>query len=254
MSAPDRILHSRVMHRRSGAVRYRFVYRIFSLLVDIDGLDELDHGLRLFGHNRLRLLSLYDRDFGPGDGSPLRPWLEGHLADHGIDLEGGPIRLLAMPRVLGYQFNPLSVWYAYHRDGTLRAVLGEVHNTFGDRHGYLLHDEGRPLPDPVRQSKVKVFHVSPFIGMDCEYHFRLTHPGDEVAVVIRQTEGGEHRLTATQTGTTEPLTDRRLAAAALRLPLVTLKVITLIHWWALRIGWSGGRFHRRPKPPEKEVT
>ncbi len=253
MTAPGRIVYSRIMHRRAGAIRYRFDYRIFSLLVDIDRLDELDRDLRLLGHNRFRPLSLYDQDFGPGDGRPLRPWLEGHLAAHGIDLEGGTIRLLAMPRVFGYQFNPLSVWYAYHRDGTLRAVLGEVHNTFGERHGYLLHDAGRPLPDPIRQHKVKVFHVSPFIGMDCEYHFRLTHPGDEIAVVIRQTEGGEHRLTATQTGTTAPLTDRSLLAT-MRLPLVTLKVIFFIHWWALRIWWSGGRVQRRPKPPMNEVT
>jgi len=247
-----------VMHRRLRPLRHRFVYRVFTGLFDLDELPKLGRRLRLFSHNRLNLFSFHDRDHGRRDGSPLRPWVEGHLAATGIDLDGGRILLLCFPRLLGYVFNPLSVYFCFHRDGGLRAILYEVKNTFGDQHGYLL-----PVEDGddgvVRQSCDKVFHVSPFIEMACRYHFRLRVPDARLALAIRQStlagpDGEPDMLVATVTGRRRPLDDATLFRAWLRHPLMTLKVIAAIHFEALRLWRKGARFHRRTPPPEAEVT
>lgn len=248
------ILTGTVMHRRLFPVRYRFAYRVFSLLLDLDELPALDRRLRLFSHNRFNLLSFHDRDHGPRRDAPLRPWIETLLREQGIELAGGPVRLLCFPRVLGYVFNPLSLWYCHHADGSLRAVLCEVSNTFGEHHGYLLHEGGAPLADPLRQSRDKRFHVSPFISMEARYSFRISRPGERLAVVIHEHQRGRLMLTASLTGRLAPLTDGRLLAAALRIPLLTLKVMILIHWQALKIWLRGAPFHRKPPPPEQEIT
>jgi len=248
------ILSAQVMHRRLFPVRYRFTYRVFSLLLDLDSLPALHRRLRLFSHNRFNLFSFHDRDHGPRDGQPLRPWIDAVLAGRGIELAGGPVRLLCFPRVLGYVFNPLSVWYCQHADGTLRAVLCEVSNTFGERHSYLLHEDGGPLDWPVRGHKPKVFHVSPFIPMDARYQFRLSEPGTKLSVLIREYQDDALMLVASLHGRLQALTDARLAGAFLRYPLLTLKVMALIHWQALKIWLRGGRFHPRPPAPETEVT
>ena len=172
----NQIYRGQVMHRRLVDTPYRFEYAVFSLLLDIDRLADTVDRSRLFSYNRPNLFAFYDRDHGPGDGQPLRPWLENHLQGCGIRLEGGRIQLLCFPRILGYAFNPLSVWYCYHRDGDLRAVLCEVSNTFGERHGYLLHEQGQAMAFPVRASRSKCFHVSPFLPMRLQYRFRLTAP------------------------------------------------------------------------------
>ncbi|MDX5374376.1 MAG: DUF1365 domain-containing protein [Gammaproteobacteria bacterium] len=248
-----------VMHRRLFPVRYRFAYRVYSLLLDIDRLDEAAAGTRLFSHNRPNLFAVHDRDHGPRDGSPLRPWIERILADHGIDLQGGRIALLCFPRVLGYVFNPLALWYCHGRDGQLRAVLCEVRNTFGEKHGYLLHEQGRPMAWPVRQQRDKQFHVSPFIGMQARYHFRLGEPDETLQVLIREfapDDDGEMSLmlTAAQVGGRRPFTTGELLRAAVAIPFLTFKVMALIHWQALKIWLRGARFHRKPEPPAQEIS
>ncbi len=248
------ILSGQVMHRRLFPMRYRFTYRVFSLLLDLEQLPALHRGLRLFSHNRFNLFSFHDRDHGPRNGTALRPWIDAVLAAQGIDLAGGTVRLLCFPRVLGYVFNPLSVWYCQHADGELRAVLCEVNNTFGEGHSYLLHASGAPLDCPVRGHKPKVLHVSPFIAMDAHYQFRLAKPASSLSVLIHEYQHDELMLVATLTGRLQPLTDGRLGAAFVRYPLLTLKVMAMIHWQALKIWWRGGRFHPKPAPPETEVT
>ena len=127
-----------VMHRRLGAVRHRFTYRVFSVLLDLDRLETLGRRLKLFSYNRVNIFSFQDRDHGARDGSPLRPWVERHLSAAGLGhLRGGRIRLLCFPRLWGYVFNPLSVFFCEAPDGTLAAILYEVSNTFGERHCYL---------------------------------------------------------------------------------------------------------------------
>lgn len=244
----------KVMHRRLVAPHYRFVYRLFYLLLDIDQLDAVAGGLKLFSHNRFNLLSFHDRDHGARQPGALRAWAEGVLRGGGVELDGGRIRLLCLPRVLGYAFNPISLWYCEHRDGTLRAVIAEVRNTFGERHSYLLASGGAPLPYELAQEKEKVFHVSPFFDMRGRYAFRLSEPGAALRVWIHETREGVPILDATLAGERRALTDGVVLKQVLAMPWMTLKVVAGIHWEALKIWLRGAVFHRKPLPPHIGVT
>ena len=243
-----------VMHRRVFPVRYRFVYRVYNLLLDIDRLDRLPDASRLISRNRFNLFGFYDRDHGPRDGTPLRRWAERLLTQLNIDLQGGRIRLLCFPRVLGYAFNPLSIWFCQHRDGSLRAILCEVHNTFGESHTYVLHQRGAVMRWPVRQQRVKCFHVSPFMSMDNEYRFNIAEPDSSMRVVINAWRGGRLELCATQTGRACRLDSRHLLQCFFALPLMTVKVFAMIHWQAFRIWRQGALFYKKPDPPTQEFS
>jgi uncharacterized protein len=243
-----------VVHHRLRPVRHALSYRVFSLLLDLDEIPALAARLRLFSHNRFNLFSFHDRDHGTRRPEPSRPYIEGQLARAGIALDGGAIRLLCFPRVLGYVFNPLSIYFCHHRDGDLRAILYEVSNTFGEQHGYLIpvsHGDGGEI---VRQSCAKEFYVSPFMAMEGRYEFRLTPPAGRLAVFIRQSDRDGPILHASLEGERAPLTDATLARAFLRYPLMTVKVIAGIHWEALRLWRKGVRIVPRPAPPHEAVT
>lgn len=241
-----------VMHKRLAPFRHQFTYKVFSLCVDLDELPALS--LRFLSHNRFNLVSFHDRDHGARDGSPLRPWVDAALAGAGLDLGGGPIRLVCFPRILGYVFNPLSVYFCYDPTEQLRAILYEVKNTFGDQHGYLIEvPEGFDGHGPIRQETAKLFYVSPFIDMNCRYRFRMAEPAERLSVLIRQWDERGELLIATLTGRRAPLSDRSLVSAFLRYPLMTLKVIGAIHWEALWLWLKGARFHHRPAPPTPPV-
>lgn len=237
-----------VMHQRQDHHAYRFTYKVFNLLLDLDELPALPQRLRFFSHNRFNLFSFSDRDHGPRDGSPLRPWAEQYLRRHGIELEGGRIRLLCFPRLLGYVFNPLSVWYCEHRDGSLRAVICEVRNTFGEMHHYLLmaHDKG-PMDWRAEYRVPKVFHVSPFIAPDMEYRFHLQEPGKWLRLHIDEWEGEADIFKACISAIRAPFTDARLLGLALALPLLPFKVMAAIHWQALKLWLRGAKFRRMPQ-------
>lgn len=226
----------RIMHHRMAPKQHRFSYRAFSMLLDIDELPELDLGSLLFGHNRPALLAFHDRDHGPGDGSSLRDWAEGHLASAGIDTSGGPIRILCLPRMFGYVFNPISVWFCHHRNGDLAAVIYEVRNTFGERRCYLIPTGGTPSGDRViRHRCAKAFHVSPFLPVEGDYHFRLTLPDDNLMLQIQHVMDGKPRLVAIQTGQRTPFGSRGLMRILLRFPAMTVKVFAAIRFEALRL-------------------
>jgi hypothetical protein len=165
------VLHGRVIHRRHRPVRNEFTYATFSLALPLSRLAELP-ALGL-AYNRPALISFFDRDHGPRDGSALEPWIRGLLAAEGVDA-AGEIVLHAFPRVLGYVFNPVSFWVCHDRGGAVRAVLCEVCNTFGERHNYLLANaDGRPLASGQTLRSRKVFHVSPFCEVKGTYAFRF---------------------------------------------------------------------------------
>ena len=241
-----------VVHQRLRPRRHRLRHRIFQVLLDLDELPALDRGLRLFGHNRAALVSFHDRDHGPGDGAALRPYVEAQLSRAGIDLGGGPIRLLCIPRVLGQVFNPLSLYFCHRRSGALAAILYEVRNTFGERHSYLIPVEG--AGDVVRQACDKGFYVSPFQEMAMRYHFTVRPPAEDlfVGIVSSDTEGP--MLHAAFTGRRSELTDAAILKAFLGAPLLMLKVLAGIHWEALRTWLKGARFHARPPAPAEPVT
>lgn len=242
----------RVAHRRHRPRRHDLGYRVYALYLDLDELPGLD--CRLLRHNRLGLLSLHDRDHGDGGGD-LKAWALAQLARAGIATDGVRVGLLCYPRVLGYVFNPLSVFYFENAAGLILAVLYEVNNTFGQRHGYLI-----PLVAPcggdavVEQACAKTFYVSPFIAVAGGYRFRWRRPGARYALTIEQGDADGPLLTASFTATRRPLDDRNILAVFLRHPLVTLKVIGAIHWEALKLWSKGISLQPRPEPPPEPVS
>lgn len=255
MSAPaGRLVFGDVMHRRLFPVRYRFVYRVFSLILDIDRIEQLAQSHRWFSYNRFNLFSFYDRDHGPRDGRALRPWVIERLRELGVESEIGRIELQCFPRVFGFVFNPMSTWTCFDPSDTPVAVLCEVSNTFGEAHGYLLHQGGSPMAWPIRGSHLKDFYVSPFIDMNADYHFRFTRQDERIATVIREYQDERLMLVAVQQGRAEGITDGRLLYAAFTYPLLTMKVMAMIHWQALKIWLKGGRYHPKTSDPRGEVT
>jgi DUF1365 family protein len=239
-----------VMHRRMTPRRHCLRYRAFWLVIDLDETDVLDH-LRLFSRDRFNLVSFHARDHGDRK-QPLRTYVERTLAEHAIDWDGGRIALLCMPRILGYVFNPLSIYFCYRRDGSLAALLYEVRNTFGQMHSYLLPVSTQaPL---IHQRCAKVFYVSPFLGMDLTYDFRVEPPSDKVSVVVSAANPRGPMLVASLVGERRELSDRSLVLALLAHPLLTLKVVGAIHWEALKIWWKGIRIEPRPPAPTHSVT
>lgn len=251
---PAWIVRSEVVHKRYFPVRYRFRHSIVGCLIDIDRLDELQCRSRLFSVNRFNVLSVYTRDHGRRDGSAWRPWIEERLKEFGIALDGGRIRLLMVPRILGFAFNPLSTWYCEDSDGHLRAVVLEVRNTFGEHHHYALHADGAILSWPVRVEKTKRFHVSPFIGMDARYRFRIADPNLGPKIGIREYQGENLMLMASQVGVLSPFSDPQILRQLSRMPLAGGKILALIHWQALRIWLRGARYFPRPRRPKEEIS
>jgi DUF1365 family protein len=241
-----------VMHRRLRPRPHRLRYRVFWTLLDLDEIARLPRGLRLFSHNRFNAVSFYDADHGDGSGRPLREQVERHLTAAGIELNGGRIGLLCMPRIFGYGFNPLSVYYCHRNDGSLAALLYEVHNTFKERHSYLIPVAA--AAKMVDQQCSKVFYVSPFMDMDMSYRFRVAVPGDQVAVAISTADRDGPLLAAVLNGNRRTLTDGALFRLLVTHPLLTLKVIGAIHWHAARLLLKGVRLRPRPTAPAQPVT
>ena len=244
-----------VMHARLRPVRHRFVYRVVSLYIDLDEREVLARRLRLLGIGRNRVFGFLERDHGPRDGTPLRPWIDAQLAEAGVDLDGGAVRLLCFPRLWCQVFNPLTVWFCFHRDGGLRAPLYEVSNTFGEHHHYLIPvPAGTNADGVIRQSCGKAFYVSPFLPEAARYHFRLRVPDARLRLGIQHRAEAGDVLIAAQSGRRRDLTDRNLLRAVVQHPLMNVKVFAGIHWEALRLWRKGARFHRRPAPPPAPVT
>ena len=231
-----------VMHARLKPIGHRFSYRVMSLLIDLDRLDAADRQSPLFGVNRAALYSFNEKDHGERDGSSLRAYAQIRAAEHGIDLTGGRVLLLCYPRLLGYTFNPLSVYFCYRADGGLALVIYEVRNTFGDIHPYVLPVRPEEISAAgVRQQQEKLFYVSPFIEMAMHYHFRVLPPGERVKLRILETDQDGPLLAATFNGSRSALNTVELLRAFFGLPLVTLKIAAAIHWEALRLWLKGAR-------------
>jgi uncharacterized protein len=238
-----------VMHARLKPVGHRFSYRVMSLLIDLDRLDIADRQSRLFGVNRAALYSFHERDHGERDGSSLAAYARRRAAEHGIDLTGGRVLLLCYPRLLGFTFNPLSVYFCTRADGELALTIYEVRNTFGDIHSYVLPVRpGELTAAGLRQQQEKLFYVSPFIDMPMRYHFRLSPPAARVKLRILETDRTGPLLAATFHGVRRALSSAQLLRAFFALPLVTLKIVAAIHWEALRLWVKGLRLVPRPGP------
>lgn len=236
-----------VMHSRRIPRPHRFRYSVWWMLIDLDELGQLDRSLRVFSHNRLNLLSLYDSDYGHG-GGPLRTYVEERLAEAKLSSAAARIELLTMPRIGGYAFNPLSIYFCRDVSDRIAAIIYEVHNTFGERHSYVIEVQEDP-GGIVRQTASKAFYVSPFMDMSLAYDFCVTPPGETVRVEIKGAREGDVIIQAVLSGKRETLSTTNLLRHFIIRPLVTIKVIGAIHWEALRI-WRKG-IGVRPRDPHQ---
>lgn len=241
-----------VTHRRFKPKTHALSYRVFMLLLDLDELPDLFSRLKLLRPGRLGLMSFRARDHGDKAHDDLKTYVSARLSEAGV-AGGGPIRLLCMPRVLGYSFNPLSVYFCHDADERLSAILYEVRNTFGQRHSYLIATP-EAGPDSVQQTAPKRFYVSPFMDMDLTYVFDVAPPGEDVRITIQVGDDTGPVLTAAFAGQRRELTDKALLHAWITHPLLTLKVMAGIHWEAVKIVAKGFRFNGRPPLPAQPVT
>lgn len=253
MSGGSHLYTGAVIHRRIKPRRHGLRFRVFWMLLDLDEIDALSRRLKLFSRNRWNAMSFHDADHGDGSATPLRTQVERHLRTAGLDCDGGAISLFCMPRIFGYGFNPLSVYFCRDRSGALRAMLYQVHNTFGQRHSYLI-PVASPHENVIDQSCAKDFYVSPFLGMAMRYAFRVGVPRERVSVRIEGSDADGPMIVAALAGVREDLTDGALLRVLATHPLLTLKVIAGIHWHALKMVVKGFRLHDRPAAPAHSVT
>jgi hypothetical protein len=253
MSSVLSLYVSDVMHRRRFPQDYRFDYKVFSFLIDIDQIKE-GSKTPLISFNRFNIFSIYTKDHGSRDGTDWRVWINSVLDKESLSKAKHKVKLLCFPRILGYGFNPLSLWYCYGEDGQIYAIICEVRNTFGEHHHYVLHNNNQPYESKIKANKDKYFHVSPFVSMDAEYQFILGAPDDNLSIVINEYQNQKLMLTASQVGRKIPVTTSQLVQQFFRLPLMTFKIMAMIHWQALRIWLRGGTYHKKPKAPEEDFT
>jgi uncharacterized protein len=249
----SKIYEGKVYHKRFKPKVHELTYRVCSFLFDIDEVDELDRSLKFFSHNRFNIISFWDKDHGAGNGKPLRPYVENLLKEANIHTEGGAIRLLCYPRLFGYVFNPLSVYYCYDKNDALKAIIYEVSNTFGERHSYIIAVNG-DCDSVIEQKCRKDFYVSPFMEMEAEYSFKMVPPKDKVSISITQSDDAGILLIACFRGNESPLSDQGLIRMIFRYPLMTLKVMLGIHWEALKLWKKGLKFVSRPPAPSSPIT
>ncbi|MCQ0969383.1 DUF1365 domain-containing protein (plasmid) [Paracoccus sp. TK19116] len=238
------LIEAAIWHGRSGDLARQFRYRATYAALPLDRLEAGDLPLK---PDRRGLWSIRRRDYGHGDGAPLTDFIADILDPHG--LPHCRVTLVTMPRGSGYGFNPVSFWLARDDEG-LRAVLAEVSNTFGERHLYLCrHPDNRVIAPSDRFQGKKLFHVSPFLPRSGQYQFRFDPGPDRFGAWVDWTGvDGTVRLGTSMAGPARPLTRANLRAAALRQPVQPLRVISLIHWHALKLKMHGVRY--RPKPPQ----
>jgi hypothetical protein len=247
------LLNARIFHERLRPKRNRFGYNALYCLLPVRELAERKR-LGLFSLNGANLFSLRAADYGregtlPGD------YVAQLLKDWHLDEADGEIRLMTLPRVLGYGFNPVSFWFCFDKTEGLRAVVAEVNNTFGERHSYLCcHDDHRVIDAEDTLTARKVFHVSPFIKVEGDYTFRFQVYGGAVAVGIDLADAEGVLLRTSVAGRLQPMSAGTLFSLLAKNPLYPFKVIGLIHYQAIKLFLKGIRHFRKPAPPETSVS
>lgn len=245
-----KLLTGKVMHKRLLPKVHAFQYGIYYVALPLSRLSSM-----ALAYNRFAPLSFYDKDHGARDGSCLETWARDVLKQHQV-LVDGEITLITMPRVLGYAFNPVSFWLCRDKEGQLRAVLCEVHNTFGEQHTYLCaHKDRRVITGSGALYAEKLFHVSPFLKREGDYEFRFDIEGDNFKVAINyHNETGHKQLVTSLVGTFQNLTKASMRFAFWHYPLVTVKAITMIHWHALKLVFKRIQYIAKPQQKSKTVS
>ncbi|KAF3997331.1 DUF1365 domain-containing protein [Glaciimonas immobilis] len=256
-----------VRHTRLRPAHHAFTYSVYYLRIPLRSLGQLDFNSRFFSRNKFNFLSFHDRDYGDGRRTPLA-WIEATLKEQNINDVDGEIWLQTFPRVLGYVFNPVSFWFCHRQDGSLRAVLCDVRNTFGEQHSYLLdgkNEDCGSIPFGTELRADKVFHVSPFCEVSGTYRFRFmrtqnkndAQPTERTTARIEYDDATGPLILTSVSGITTlsvPLSNRLVAKAFFRYPIMTVGVILRIHWQALKLWRKRVPFYRKPAPPSNKVS
>ena len=223
-------------HRRFHPVTHEFSYPLFMPFLDIDRIPELMKISRACGYNRWNWATFDDRDHFGDPHRTLRSRIDDDARQNGVILPDGPIFLLTHLRYLGYNFNPVSFFYCCNASGSVETILAEVNNTFGETKNYWLSESMRDR-DVTSRSYVfsKTFHVSPFIGPDCNYRFSFNNPGDSLSIQVDVSQDGAPLFDATLTMHRLEWSAANLHRALIRHPWMTAKVIAAIHWEAARL-------------------
>ncbi len=245
------IYNGTVIHKRFKPKVHFFKYKVFSLFIDLSELNILEKKISFFSHNSFNLISFFDKDHGERDGSSLINWVNKNLKENNIFFEDIKIRLLCYPRILGYVFNPLSVFYVYDKKDNLISILYEVKNTFGEQHTYIFKVKNN---DILQHSCSKKFHVSPFIEMNCNYYFKTLKPGEKISVIIDQYQSNEKLLYASQDGKRVNFTSAELIKSYLKHPLMTFKIILAIHFEAFKLWVKGIKFIKKKLKIKNNIT
>ena len=232
-----------VIHKRFKPKIHFFKYKVFSILLDISEIDILDKSLKIFSYNKFNIVSFYDADHGPRDGTSIKEWVIKNLNDNRINTENIKIKLLCYPRIFGYVFNPLSVFFIYNKNSELISILYEVKNTFGEQHTYIF--KTKENENYIKHRCKKKFHVSPFIEMDCAYFFKILKPREKISVIIDQYDEEGKLLYASQDGDRIEFNNRNLVLSYLRHPFMTFKIIVAIHFEAFKLWTKGIKFVKK---------
>jgi hypothetical protein len=246
------IYNGNVIHKRFKPKEHFFKYKVFSLFIDLSELEELNKNLKFFSFNKFNLISFHEKDHGERDGSSLLDWVKLNLRNNNISTENIKIKLLCYPRILGYVFNPLSIFFIYNRDENLISILYEVKNTFGEQHTYVFKVESENKL--IQNNCSKKFHVSPFIEMNCNYFFRILNPGENLSVKIDQYDQEGKILFASQDGKRSDLTSKNLMNSYLKHPLMTFKIISAIHFEAFKLWIKGIKFVKKKLKIKNNIT
>ena len=230
----SKIYTGKVIHKRFKPKEHYFKYNVFSLLIDLNELEEINKDIKFFSYNKFNIISFYDKDHGDRDGSSIKLWVKKNLRNIGIMTEDISIKLLCYPRIFGYVFNPLSTYFIYNKHSELISIFYEVKNTFGEQHTYIFKAQDEKT---VQNKCKKKFYVSPFIEMDCEYHFKTLNPREQLSVVINQNDKDGKLLFASQDGISKDFNNKNLILSYLTHPLMTFKIIGAIHYEAFKL-WA----------------
>jgi len=233
------IYNGLVTHHRFKPVKHSLKYNTFSLFLDLDELEKLHSDVKIFSFNKFNLFSFYNKDHGPRDGNSLKEWVLKNLKRFNINRNISKIKLLCYPRIFGYVFNPLSIFYCYDSE-RLRAIFYEVKNTFNEQHTYIFKVIDH---EKIEQKCKKKFYVSPFMNMNTYYNFKLLNPNEKLSVFIKQTDDKGAILTATQVGDKKEFSFKQLLINFFKYPLMTIKIITSIHFEAFLL-WRKGAIYR----------
>ena len=226
-----------ITHKRLKPKKHIFIYKTFSLFIDLNEIYDIEKKIKFFSYNKINILSFYDIDHGPRDGTSLIKWIKKILANKKININVKSVKLLCFPRFFGYVFNPLSIFYCYDKNSKLKAILYEVKNTFNEQHTYIF--KSKSSSNFISHKCSKKFYVSPFIAMKTFYNFRLSKPKKNISVLIKQNDKKGPLLVASQVGKRIKLNNKNLLYQFLTHPFMSFKIIAAIHFEAFRL-WTKG--------------